>query len=137
MSSLPTLDAYRVFYQQENDRGITYPHMAGAEPALVQDRLRVISEVFSQGLVYTNCTILNQPHHRQYHTDFSYDDSECCITNTDCSQCRHYVSSYSILMDQMRQHTKTKASFIQWLDVFDSWLAMHFTNYQQTPLLLD
>lgn len=292
-----SLQEYRDFFAEEKARGITYPHMAGAEPALVQDRLRVIAEHFQQGLVYTNgtikidkdipfmlhvsvwgneetdkryrgaavfkkalknyiddervvymytfnhgniqharevtekvynnggrisfnhyspsrfynqridlgiknnartlqisdasdnlrltpddlaqikdlmhelmvdypetvlyspyynerindpnnlftidpntgiatnCTILNKPYHRQYHTDFSYDDSECCITNTDCSQCRHYVSAYSILMDQMKAHLKSKELFISWLDVFDNWLAMHFQGYQRTRLM--
>jgi MoaA/NifB/PqqE/SkfB family radical SAM enzyme len=292
------LEAYRRFFRAERERGITYPHLAGAEPALVQDRLRAAAESFDQGLVYTNgtlpidpdlpfmlhisvwgnretdrkyrgadvlgkalelyggddraifmytmnhgnidhlpeivrmvhdagsrisfshysptrlynrklagtderrtrtfristaqdnlclndldldrarrvsdemmagfpdtvvyspyynetvsapgplfaidaqtgmatdCPILNKPYHRQYHTDLSWDDSECCIPNVDCRSCRHYVSVYSLVMDRMRDHLASRQSFVRWLDVVDTWLALHVRGYRRSRILL-
>jgi MoaA/NifB/PqqE/SkfB family radical SAM enzyme len=292
------LEAYRRFFRAERERGITYPHLAGAEPALVQDRLRAAAESFDQGLVYTNgtlpidpdlpfmlhisvwgnretdrkyrgadvlgkalelyggddraifmytmnhgnidhlpeivrmvhdagsrisfshysptrlynrklagtderrtrtfristaqdnlclndldldrarrvademmagfpdtvvyspyynetvsapgplfaidaqtgmatdCPILNKPYHRQYHTDLSWDDSECCIPNVDCRSCRHYVSVYSLVMDRMRDHLASRQSFVCWLDVVDTWLALHVRGYRRSRILL-
>jgi len=50
-------DGWRAFFTTEKARGITYPHLAGAEPAIVPDRLAAAAEVFDQGLVYTNGSI--------------------------------------------------------------------------------
>jgi MoaA/NifB/PqqE/SkfB family radical SAM enzyme len=84
----------------------------------------------------TDCPILNKPYHRQYHTDLSYDDRECCIPNVDCSSCRHYVSVYTLIMDRMKEHLASKQIFTQWLDVFDAWLTIHIPGYPRTPLLV-
>lgn len=51
-----SLAEYDEFFAAEVDRGINYPHFAGAEPALVQDRLHLAWRHWQRGLVYTNGT---------------------------------------------------------------------------------
>ena len=77
----------------------------------------------------TNCVILNKPYHRQYHTDFSYSDAECCVANIDCHSCRHYVAGYTMIMDKFFQHLDSRESFANWLDVYDTWCRLHFRNW--------
>ncbi|PHV63606.1 radical SAM protein [Cyanobacterium aponinum] len=77
-----------------------------------------------------DCVILNKPYHRQHHTDFSYDDSECCIANTDCRECRHYVSVYTKLMDSIRPALKSLESFESWLDIYYTWCKLHFVDWE-------
>ncbi len=45
------------FFKKEKDRGVNYPYFAGAEPALVQDRLVLASQYFEKGLIFTNGSI--------------------------------------------------------------------------------
>lgn len=82
--------------------------------------------------VATNCAILTMPYHRQHHTDFSYSDTECCIANVDCSECRHYVSIYTLMMSKIRASLKDFASFSAWLDVYYTWCRLHFLNWDKT-----
>jgi len=77
----------------------------------------------------TNCAILSLPYHRQYHTDFSHSDDECCIANVDCSQCRHYVSIYTLLMSKVKNSTQDLTSFQEWLDVYYTWCRLHFVDW--------
>ena len=76
-----------------------------------------------------NCPILNKPYHRQYHTDFSYSDDECCIANIDCNHCRHYVAGYTKVMNDLRPHMKSQAAFEKWLDVYDTWCKLHIVGW--------
>jgi hypothetical protein len=52
---------YDEFFAAEVARGINYPHFAGAEPALVQGRLRIAWKHWQRGLVYTNGTVRIDP----------------------------------------------------------------------------
>jgi MoaA/NifB/PqqE/SkfB family radical SAM enzyme len=79
--------------------------------------------------VATNCAILTMPYHRQHHTDFSFSDTECCIANVDCSECRHYVSVYTHIMSQMKQYVKNPTQFEAWLDVYYTWCRLHFVDW--------
>ncbi|WP_428034828.1 radical SAM protein [Amphritea sp.] len=81
--------------------------------------------------VATNCTILKTPHHRQYRTDLSWDDDDCCIPNTDCATCRHYVSNYSKVMGDFRHHTSDIASFEKWLEVYETWCRLNIRDWDQ------
>lgn len=80
----------------------------------------------------TNCAILQMPYHRQHHTDFSYSDSECCIANVDCSECRHYVSIYTLMMSRMKQAMHDAQAFAAWLDVYYTWCRLHFVGWDNT-----
>lgn len=82
--------------------------------------------------VAKNCAILSMPYHRQHHTDFSYSDTECCIANVDCSECRHYVSVYTLMMSRMREAMKSAEAFAAWLDVYYTWCRLHFVNWDST-----
>ena len=77
----------------------------------------------------TDCPILNMPHHRQYHVDFSYSDDECCIANTDCTSCRHYVSGYTKIMADRRGHLDSLERFRGWVEVFDTWCRLHYPDW--------
>jgi len=79
--------------------------------------------------IATNCAILGMPHHRQHHTDFSYSDSECCIANVDCSECRHYVSIYTLIMSRMKEAVKSKGAFEAWLETYYTWCRLHFVDW--------
>jgi len=52
---------YDRFFADEVRRGVNYPHFAGAEPALVQDRLHLAWRHWKRGLVYTNGTVRIDP----------------------------------------------------------------------------
>jgi len=54
MAEVRDAQSWRKFFEAERARGITFPHIAGAEPALVPGRLEAAARVFDQGLVYTN-----------------------------------------------------------------------------------
>lgn len=81
--------------------------------------------------VATNCAILNAPHHREYRTDLSWDDADCCIPNTDCATCRHYVANYSKVMGDFRGHTTDIVSFEKWLEVYETWCRLNIRNWDQ------
>lgn len=77
----------------------------------------------------TDCVILNKTYHRQYHSDFSYSDKECCVANIDCNSCRHYVAGYTMVMDKFHAHLESAQSFANWLDVYNTWCRMHFIGW--------
>lgn len=56
-----TEQEYEEFFGTEVARGVNYPHFAGAEPALVQNRLRIAHRHWQRGLVYTNGTVRIDP----------------------------------------------------------------------------
>ncbi|MBF0232563.1 MAG: hypothetical protein HQK65_05930 [Desulfamplus sp.] len=56
-----TEEEYNEFFRQEQARGVNYVHFAGAEPALVQERLHIANKYWNRGLIYTNGTILIDP----------------------------------------------------------------------------
>lgn len=49
------------FFAAEKARGVNYVFLAGGEPALVQDRLRVAARHIGRGVVFTNGTIALDP----------------------------------------------------------------------------
>ncbi len=77
----------------------------------------------------TDCPVLNMPHHRQHHVDFSYSDEECCIANIDCTGCRHYVSGYTKIMADRAGHMASVDKFRGWVEVFDTWCRLHFPDW--------
>lgn len=76
-----------------------------------------------------DCPVLNMPHHRQHHVDFSYSDDECCIANIDCSGCRHYVAGYTKIMAERALHRSDPERFRGWVEVFDTWCRLHFPDW--------
>ena len=49
-----SLEEWDDFFSKEKERGINFPYIAGAEPSLVQDRLKIANKYFSKGAVFTN-----------------------------------------------------------------------------------
>lgn len=50
------LGYYRLLFATEKHRGVTYPLLAGAEPSLEPEILKVAAQYFSNGMVHTNGT---------------------------------------------------------------------------------
>lgn len=79
--------------------------------------------------IAVNCAILNSPLHRQYRTDFSWDDSECCIANVDCLSCRHYVGGYTMAMSSLRSHLSSATKFADWLEMYETWCRLNLVDW--------
>ena len=52
-----SLQDYDRFFAREAARGVNFPYFVGAEPALVQERLRIAGRHFKRGIIFTNGTI--------------------------------------------------------------------------------
>lgn len=79
--------------------------------------------------IANNCAILNAPHHREYRTDLTWDDADCCIPNTDCATCRHYVANYSKIMGEFHHHLDNADDFERWLEVYETWCRLNIRNW--------
>ncbi len=55
------LERWRVFFESERDRGVTFAYIGGAEPALEQKRIRLAQENIPYGTVAANGTIKINP----------------------------------------------------------------------------
>lgn len=91
----------------------------------------ILFTIDSQTGVATNCTILNASHHREYRTDLTWDDADCCIPNTDCATCRHYVSNYSKIMGEFHRHLDNPTDFGKWLEVYETWCRLNIRDWDQ------
>ena len=89
-------------------------------------------DIDSANGIARDCVILNKSYHRQYHTDFSYDDSECCVANIDCTGCRHYVSGYTKIMNGFRSSLRSANDFKNWIEVYDTWCRLHFIGWDSS-----
>lgn len=89
----------------------------------------VLFNINSQTGVATNCAILNSTHHREYRTDLTWDDADCCIPNTDCATCRHYVANYSKIMGEFHNHLDSINQFEKWLEVYETWCKLNIRSW--------
>jgi MoaA/NifB/PqqE/SkfB family radical SAM enzyme len=55
------LATWRTFFQDQARRGVTFASIAGAEPALEQDRIAIANEFLPRGVIFTNGTIKIKP----------------------------------------------------------------------------
>jgi MoaA/NifB/PqqE/SkfB family radical SAM enzyme len=55
------LAIWREFFLDQKRRGVTFASLAGAEPALEQDRLAIANEFIPRGAIFTNGTIKIRP----------------------------------------------------------------------------
>jgi hypothetical protein len=55
------LAAWRAFFEDQASRGVTFASLAGAEPALEQDRLGIANQYIPRGAIFTNGTIKIRP----------------------------------------------------------------------------
>lgn len=55
------LDVWREFFREQQRRGVTFASIAGAEPALEQERLAIARQYIPRGAIFTNGTIRINP----------------------------------------------------------------------------
>jgi organic radical activating enzyme len=71
---------------------------------------------------------------RSYRTDLTHTAaSDCCVPDTDCSDCRHYAAGSAIVSSRLALHVDSEARFRCWLDYVDTYLAVWVTGYQKGP----
>src|SRR3984957_1207324 len=56
-----SLAEWRAFFEEQARRGVTFASLAGAEPALEQDRLEIANRFIPRGAIFTNGTIRIRP----------------------------------------------------------------------------
>lgn len=67
-----------------------------------------------------------------YRTDMTYRvETDCCVPDTDCADCRHYGSGSAIVPSRLNLHAETEASFRGWLDYVDTYLAVWVLGYEK------
>jgi hypothetical protein len=73
---------------------------------------------------------------RSYRTDLSHKpETDCCIPDTDCVDCRHYAAGSAIVTSRFAMHVDSERKFRGWLDYVDTYLAMWLNNYERGPNL--
>ena len=71
---------------------------------------------------------------RSYRTDITHTlESDCCVPDTDCADCRHYAAGSAIVTSRLAQHVASEARFRGWLDYVDTYLAVWLIGYQRSP----
>lgn len=55
------LERWRAFFEDQARRGVTFASLAGAEPALEQDRLEIANRYIPRGAIFTNGTVKIRP----------------------------------------------------------------------------
>jgi len=61
LEEVDDLKRYSKFFRSEVERGVSFPQIAGAEPSLVQDQLKIASRLWKNGVVFTNGLIRIDP----------------------------------------------------------------------------
>lgn len=73
---------------------------------------------------------------RSYRSDLSHTtESDCCVPDTDCSDCRHYAAGSAIVTSRLALHVDSERSFRGWLDYVDTYLATWLIDYRRGPNL--
>ena len=69
---------------------------------------------------------------RSYRTDLTHvPESDCCIPDTDCADCRHYAAGSAIVSSRLSSHVETEEQFRGWLDYVDTYLALWILGYRK------
>jgi len=69
---------------------------------------------------------------RSYRTDLSHrPESDCCVPDTDCSDCRHYAAGSAIVSSRLAMHVDCERRFRGWLDYVDTYLATWLIDYRR------
>lgn len=73
---------------------------------------------------------------RSYRTDLTHvPESDCCIPDTDCADCRHYAAGSAIVSSRLALHVDSESDFRGWLDYVDTYLAIWILGYRKGPSL--
>jgi hypothetical protein len=71
---------------------------------------------------------------RSYRTDLTHSpESDCCVPDTDCADCRHYAAGSAIVSSRLGLHVDSEQCFRCWLDYVDTYLAIWVTGYAKGP----
>ena len=75
---------------------------------------------------------------RQYRTDLTWDRSvACCVPDTDCTDCRHYVAGSAVVTARMFRHASDPELFKSWLDYVNTYLAVWVIKYKKGDNLIN
>jgi MoaA/NifB/PqqE/SkfB family radical SAM enzyme len=58
-------------------------------------------------------------------------ETDCCVPDTDCADCRHYAAGSAIVTSRLQQHMGSEMDFRGWLDYVDTYLATWVLGYQR------
>ena len=69
---------------------------------------------------------------RSHRTDFSHvSESDCCVPDIDCADCRHYAAGSAIVTSRLNLHVESETLFRGWLDYVDAYLAVWVLGYKR------
>jgi MoaA/NifB/PqqE/SkfB family radical SAM enzyme len=69
---------------------------------------------------------------RTYRADLSWEENtNCCVPDTDCADCRHYAAGSAIVSSRMNLHVDSEEKFRGWLDYVDTYLAVWIYGYEK------
>lgn len=69
---------------------------------------------------------------RSYRADLTHvPESDCCVPDTDCADCRHYAAGSAIVTSRLDGHIQSESLFRGWLDYVDTYLAIWILGYQK------
>jgi hypothetical protein len=69
---------------------------------------------------------------RSYRTDLTHSvETDCCVPDTDCADCRHFAAGSAIVTSQLHLHAETEQRFRAWLDYVDSYLATWVLGFKK------
>lgn len=69
---------------------------------------------------------------RSYRTDLTHKtETDCCVPDIDCSDCRHYGAGSAIIPSRLSLHGDSEKKFRGWLDYIDTYLAVWVFGYEK------
>jgi hypothetical protein len=69
---------------------------------------------------------------RSHRSDFSHKtETDCCVPDMDCSDCRHYGSGSAIIPSRLSLHGDSEKKFRGWLDYVDTYLEVFVKGYRK------
>ncbi len=69
---------------------------------------------------------------RSYRVDLTHRlETDCCVPDTDCKDCRHYAAGSAIITSRLKQHCESEELFRGWLDYVDTYLSIWVLGYQR------
>jgi|SRR6185295_5889184 hypothetical protein len=69
---------------------------------------------------------------RSHRSDFSHKtETDCCVPDMDCADCRHYGSGSAIIPSRLSLHGDSEKKFRGWLDYVDTYLEVFVNGYRK------
>lgn len=62
-------------------------------------------------------------------------ETDCCVPDTDCADCRHYAAGSAVVSSRLAMHVDTERKFRAWLDYVETYLATWLIGYERGPNL--